>query len=74
MVDDRARVVRGNGEHLQILVVDHHQRMIIRAEQRLGWNGRQGITPLAACRFLGDEDLRDECGTRVSPPPSGHCS
>jgi hypothetical protein len=29
------------------LVVDHQQRMIIRAEQRLGWICRYDISPLA---------------------------
>jgi predicted ATPase len=47
MVDDLARVVGANGEHLQILVVDHQQRMIIRAEQRLGWICRHDISRLA---------------------------
>jgi hypothetical protein len=28
----------------------HQQRMIIRAEQRVGWIGRHRISPLAACR------------------------
>jgi hypothetical protein len=45
MVDELARVVGANGEHLQILVVDHQQRMIVRAKQRFGWIGRHDIPP-----------------------------
>src|ERR1700733_15954958 len=66
MIDELARIVRANREHLQILVVDHQQRMIIRAEQRLGWIRRHRISPLAACRVCVTRKV-----LRCSRPRSG---